>query len=877
MRRPASAFGLLAIATFGWALAWGQTDIQHVQKAKKATALVELGENTGTAFCIDPGGLFVTNAHVIQAPEGAARSVKLVLNAGEADQKAITARVLRSDLDADLALLQVENQANLTGLELGRDDGLIETMETSAFGYPFGRAIAAKGELPSVSVNLGRITSLRKRAGKLALIQLDVTLNPGNSGGPVLDRTGRVIGVVQSGVRGAGINFAIPVSRLAEFLAKPIILFDPPGLAFKDRHTPVELSIKVISTAKPGSQRTVEVVLGEGDGEARRVVAQPASEGLYTARVVPMLTKEKTGVRPIDLTAVFDTGQIEGRVLDQQFRLGIQDVTLGELAELQLKPTPRAIALDDRRFDGALSGLTAVPVDLGGLVVAIDLGKATKIMMRPPPADQSVIPCTVVVREGGRAIAELKRTFDLRGGEAPATAGPGGRDIRPAANLPEKAVRKVPGKIADIVAGGGGRFLFLVLKDIKKLAVFDVNSGSIVKYLPLAADEVFAAAGSEKLILIYPDQRVIQRWQIGSFEKELTRPLPFAGVVKAVALGSNATGPLLVHWGVGSGALDRAPISFLDVAALKPIKNLGLTNTQGMAGQAAPSGEVVATHYSSFRDLVHWRASANGNVFGAWCTSHSPSGLFDLVLQGKTIQMFYEHNSVGHVVPGPDGRVIYTGYGGLYTDQLKSILRSISAHHFFLPSADANYAIGITGLPGPGGGRQEKVATRPFCNIYIAGSGSPVLTIGPLEEMSVADREEWARTDFTSDKRYHFVPAANLLVTVPLSDDQLVVRRVDIMESLQKSGVDYLFVTSAPVRTAFRRQTYSYRIETKSRRGGLRYALSSGPEGMSVSPEGKVNWEVPADYEGDDPVTVVVSITDASGQEVFHTFDLRIR
>jgi hypothetical protein len=57
----------------------------------------------------------------------------------------------------------------------------------------------------------------------------------------------------------------------------------------------------------------------------------------------------------------------------------------------------------------------------------------------------------------------------------------------------------------------------------------------------------------------------------------------------------------------------------------------------------------------------------------------------------------------------------------------------------------------------------------------------------------------------------------------------------------------------------------------------MKYQLSSGPEGMTVSPNGKVTWKVPDEFDGEDPTTVVVSITDASGQETLHTFELRIR
>ena len=79
--------------------------------------------------------------------------------------------------------------------------------------------LASDKGYPSVSVNTGTITALRKKGGKLSAIQLDASVNPGNSGGPVVDKTGKPIGIVVSGMLLARLNFAIPVSRAREFLS----------------------------------------------------------------------------------------------------------------------------------------------------------------------------------------------------------------------------------------------------------------------------------------------------------------------------------------------------------------------------------------------------------------------------------------------------------------------------------------------------------------------------------------------------------------------------------------------------------------------------------------------------------------------------------
>jgi S1-C subfamily serine protease len=204
---------------------------------KAATALVEVKarRSYGSAFCVHPSGLFLTNEHVIQGGE-----VTLVLNPGLKGEKAFRARVVRADKDLDLALLRADGARNLPALALGSDKDLSELEEVIAFGFPFGTALAPdRKEYPAVSVNVGRVTSLRRQDGKLHQVQLDAVLNPGNSGGPVLDNSGKVVGVVKSGVRGAGVNFAIPVSRAADFLARPDVRFDPPPLSAANLYKPV--------------------------------------------------------------------------------------------------------------------------------------------------------------------------------------------------------------------------------------------------------------------------------------------------------------------------------------------------------------------------------------------------------------------------------------------------------------------------------------------------------------------------------------------------------------------------------------------------------------------------------------------------------------
>lgn len=124
-------------------------------------------------------------------------------------------------------------------------------------------------------------------------------------------------------------------------------------------------------------------------------------------------------------------------------------------------------------------------------------------------------------------------------------------------------------------------------------------------------------------------------------------------------------------------------------------------------------------------------------------------------------------------------------------------------------------------------------------------------------------------------QRYHFIPDAQLLVTIPTNADRLVLRKLNVDEALEKSGIDFLFVASAPVPQATPGKEYSYPVAVKSKKGGLKYKVDAGPAGMKVSPTGTVSWKVPADFK-EAQVDVIMTISDSSGQEIFHTFKIAI-
>ena len=124
-------------------------------------------------------------------------------------------------------------------------------------------------------------------------------------------------------------------------------------------------------------------------------------------------------------------------------------------------------------------------------------------------------------------------------------------------------------------------------------------------------------------------------------------------------------------------------------------------------------------------------------------------------------------------------------------------------------------------------------------------------------------------------RRMFFIPQANLFVTLPASNDRLILRRFDVEAALEKSGIEYLVVSSQAPSSAKIGATYTYPVVVKAKNGPATVKLETGPTGMAVSSAGVMTWAVPADASVGDQ-EAILSIRDARGQEIFHTVPIRV-
>ncbi|HZK01408.1 MAG TPA: trypsin-like peptidase domain-containing protein [Anaerovoracaceae bacterium] len=174
----------------------------------------ELVKGVGTGFIVHKDGYIVTNSHVVD--DGDAKTITVQLT----DGRELTGNVLWSDAALDLAMVKI-NAKNLVGAELGDSDSVNIGAYAVAIGNPLG-LIFDRSVTQGVISGLNRTITVgngSKSVTMEGLIQTDASINSGNSGGPLLNSEGQVIGINSAkAASGEGLGFAIPIN-----IAKPII------------------------------------------------------------------------------------------------------------------------------------------------------------------------------------------------------------------------------------------------------------------------------------------------------------------------------------------------------------------------------------------------------------------------------------------------------------------------------------------------------------------------------------------------------------------------------------------------------------------------------------------------------------------------------
>lgn len=233
---------------------------------------------SGSGFFISPDGYLLTNSHVVHG----AVDIRVAL----ADGRRLSGDLIGDDPDTDLAIVRV-SASEIEYLDFANSDEILPGQIAVAIGSPMGFQQTVTAGIVS---GLGR--SLRSSSGRLIdnIIQTDAALNPGNSGGPLVDTRGNVIGVNTAIIRPAqGICFAI-ASNIARWVA---------GWLIKDGRV----------------QRSFLGVAGQNVTLIRKLVRHyrlPADTGVLVAGLEPNSAASRAGVLEGDIIVAFDDTVIPG-------------------------------------------------------------------------------------------------------------------------------------------------------------------------------------------------------------------------------------------------------------------------------------------------------------------------------------------------------------------------------------------------------------------------------------------------------------------------------------------------------------------------------------------------------------------------------------
>ena len=322
-------------------------------------------QGSGSGFIIDDDGYILTNNHVVQS----ASRITVTL----ADGRSYRAEVVGADPAIDVALLRVPGASNLPAAPLGTSDELRVGEWVCAIGNPLGYVH---------SVTVGVVSFIGRKLFDNSLddyIQTDAAINFGNSGGPLINSRGQVIGINSAiSSRASNIGFAVPINQAIGILSQ---------LKAKGRV----------------SRGFIGVTLADVTPDLQRALGLSVSAGAIVQEVTPRSPAERAGLRAYDVIV-----DVEGAPVTTNHEL------IREISARQPGSTARVALIRDGRRQQLLVKLAERPGRPGDADETLTETPGREA--RPAPTPRPEVPLGVSVRDIDTAFAtKLQIPADVQG------------------------------------------------------------------------------------------------------------------------------------------------------------------------------------------------------------------------------------------------------------------------------------------------------------------------------------------------------------------------------------------------------------------------------------------------------------------------------
>jgi WD40 repeat protein len=404
----------------------------------------------------------------------------------------------------------------------------------------------------------------------------------------------------------------------------------------------------------------------------------------------------------------------------------------------------------------------------------------------------------------------------------------------------DEYVVQLPHKCDVLRFGGNGRYAVLQSKSQNKLYVVDTYQKKLVKELNTDGDLKYACS-LDKLVIVYPSRRTIERWDLGTFEREDIRLLPPDVSPFMITMGDAGNGPL--------GMWINGSLQLWDINKLERISLDGPTMT---SMDNAP-------HIIS--------VSSKGHTF---CSYPDRTGFFStLQVSGNKTKVFvhdqlhYGLNNWG--MPNEDGRMLLTFGGKVYDSAWKQFATPDLNAKQVLPSGDSRFLLLVE--------KEENDTSK--ATICSTAELKQIHTIEQLPDVTKGnDPTTFGR--FSLKPRVRLLFDQNLFVIVPESNDRVVMRAFNLQKEIATKPEPHFFVTSQPKNVAFVGDQFTYQVETLTNAQSVGFSLVEAPSGMEIDNNGLIRWPIEKrPLGGHADVTVLVK--PANGIEGYFRISIEVQ